>query len=324
MKVSEICERVRSGAIQLNTAGHAVNVTLKAFLKQHDDNLHMAAGGYDGKWSCQSGDSVETVDARMRAHYQRYLDDELHEGESIKFSMGDGAQCFGCGERLRWVLTGDQLQLREHTVDDPTARFGLADVNHPADYVCPFATPQPYKGSITVASRLLIANFFTEIEDSPDESKYQHDWSLNHRAGRRRIADYKASKNVAYGQMGNMSIGVYANAARDSILIGPSSHPAEFAEFDSDEEYETACSQPVFAGYELTDSIILDVWRWEATDLNTLGAERYPEIVKLNQYRGLVELDVPHGNWVFEHFYDAGGSAQVEPSHLYARLDLQK
>lgn len=324
MKVSEICELVRSGEITLDVAGHHVNATKERFLERYDRNVAMANGANDGKWSPRENETPEKVDAGMREFYQRHLDREVNQEETLGSGMGDGEYCFGCGEKNKWVLTGKKLQLRQHYVEDATDRFGIREINDPVDFICPFHIPMPFKGEIKVTSKLLIANFFREIEDAPEDEQWSEKWSLNSFAGRQRVAEYKAARNVAYGQMGNTSISIYINDAKDSIIIGPNCHPAEYKEYDTNEEYEAACSLPAFPGYEQVGSIILDVWRWEATDLNTIGEDKYPEIAEDHQYRGMVEIDVPHGTWTFEHFHDSKRWNKDNEDYLYAKLELKK
>jgi hypothetical protein len=312
MNIRELCEKVRSEEITLNEAGHRTNCSRIELLKRYDDYLALAAGRNDGCWSQQAGETTEQVNAQMREHYQRILDMEIKQEDPLL--LIDRDCCFGCGERLYWVLTGNQLQLRNFY-------DGNNFVNHPVDYVCPFQTPQPTRGEIKITSRLLFSNYFREIEDAPEGQRYDNEWSLNHLAGRKRITEYKAAQNVAYGQMGNMSIGVYVNQAKTSIIIGPSYHPAEMGDYDSDEEYEAAMQVAVFPGYEKVGEICLAVWRWEATDLNTLGDAAYAAL--LDEGRDVVELDVPHGVWTFEHHYDMIRRGDSE-NHLYAKLDLMR
>lgn len=317
LTIREIAEAVRAGTMALELAGHQTNDTKKSFLAEYDDNVANANGKNDGKWS----DSSAEVDAGMREFFQHKLDFVVDQDAPLTI-MFDRSSCFGCGKRLQWVLTGDKLQLRNYWQANPNERRGRGGemVNYPVDYVCPFATPQPTKGEIKVTSRLLFANFFLEVEDSQEDEKHSEDWSLNNLAGRKRITEYKAERNVAYGQMGNMSIGIYINEAKDSIIVGPKYHPAEDEDYDTDEEYEKAMALPVFPGYELIGGICLDVWRWEATDLNTIGAENYDKVAERHGNRGMVEIDVPHGVWSFEHYYDTKSNAN---KYIYAKLDLK-
>lgn len=319
MKVREIAEAVRRGEIGLEYAGHHVNATKERFLQRFDEAIANANGANDGQWN-KSGESKVT-DQDMREHFRVPLEREVEQEESFSLSFcADGESCFGCGVKVKWVLTGDKLQLREHFVCDPGDFRGEFE-NYPADYVCPFATPQPTKGEIRVASKLIFANFFRGYEDSPEDVKWSDEWSLCNMAGRKRITEFKVAQNIAYGQMGNMSIGIYVNKAKDSIIVGPCYHPAEMGEYESDAEFEEACKKEVFPGYkQMKKTISLAVWRWEATDFNTLGQEKY-DALKNEEYMDMVELKVPHGIWSFEHYYD---TRSHENEYLYALLQLKK
>lgn len=286
MKASEIADALRSGKFTLDTAGHQIYVGLEYFLERYDDHVGCANGSNDGKWS----DTSKDVDARMREFYQHSLDREVKQEDRAFIGLTDGEMCSGCGEKLHWVLTGDKVQLRSKFMTREKLQKPFGDyVSYPADYVCPFADAKPFKGEIKVDSLLLFANFFREIPNAIEENQYTQEWSLNHTAGRRRIAEYKASRNVAYGQMGNMSVGIFVNKDKTSILV---------AEPYGDIE-----------GYENIGVICLEVWRWEATDLNTLkanGVKSYDALEKevKGESRDLVKVAAKHGVWEFEHYYD--------------------
>lgn len=313
MKVKEICELVDQGKITIDYSGHRVNSIKKRLIKNYRSNLEIANGGNDGKWETREGESIEKINADMREHYQSHLNKEINQEDSLRYSNTGEYYCFGCGKTFHLTLTGDKLQLRNHVVHDDKFKFGVDFVNYPPEYVCEFSKPQPNFGQITVNSQLVIANYFLCVEDAPEDLKYSSEWSLNCLSGRKKITEYKAGHNIAYGQMGNTSIGIYVNKNKDSIIIGPNYHPAELDEDSSEED----CSQPLYEGYGLFGEICLEVWRWEATELNTLNGEE-PE--------ACVKIDVPHGIWTFQHNYDTyvNNEKEEEIKYIYARLDLKK
>jgi hypothetical protein len=65
--------------------------------------------------------------------------------------------------------------------------------------------------------------------------------------------------------------------------------------------------------------VCLSVWRWEATDMNTLGKEHYEKLIE--QEVNLVEVDVEHGLWDFTHFYR---EENPEYEMVYARMNLRE
>ena len=71
--------------------------------------------------------------------------------------------------------------------------------------------------------------------------------------------------------------------------------------------------------------ISLSVWRWEATDLKTLTKEKL-DIMKKKQYaQDIVEFDVEHGTWDFEHFYGFGENDEDDPNFfIYSHFKLRK
>jgi hypothetical protein len=312
MKIREICELVKEGKITLNEAGHSTNLNLKRFIDCYNDHIEKENGKYDGKWN-------GVTDEVMREHFKHTLDREVEQEDSLTFFSEQ--YCFGCGQRLKLVLTGDKLQLRqyfEYNKEYPTKSQFL---NHPIDYVCPFSEIKPFTGEINVSSDLVFANYFDDCNfgDAPEGKQYSDEWSLNCVAGRYRIAEYKAKQNIAYGQMSNMSIGIYVNKDRDSVIVGPAYHPADYEEYESDEEYQKAASKPVFPGYkQVNKNIDLTVWRWEAADFKTIK-----ESYKKDE---MIRLKVKHGTWLFQHNYDTlrKGLDEKDIGYVFAKFDLKK
>lgn len=327
MKIREVMERLKSGEITLDFQGHRVPDDRDRIIEMYEDTLSASLGSMDGKW----GKDSEVTDAVMRSHYAMMLDRDLESGESLRWmGFAEAATCSGCAQRLSWLPDGDKLRLCNHYERKPGVAFRDGFSNYPADYVCPFAEIKPYKGSIQVNGQLLIANYFTNIPDTPDDKEYDDAWSLSTVAGRYMRAAYKSMSNVAYGQMGNMSIAIYTNEAKDSILILPATHPAEYEEYESDEEYEKAIAVPLAPeGYSRVGDISLDVWRWEATDIVTLGVRNVAAIYGAQERDDVIKLDVPHGTWNFEHNYDVVRYSRDADTlrkfdYVYAKLYLAK
>lgn len=312
MNFNEMCLGVKSSKITLDYAGHTCNDVKDLILEDHQRTIDGAAGKFDGTWN------NEVSDASMREFFQKNLNYKITPEEKI-FLIPE-TFCFHCGEKLRFVLEDNVLALRSRWIDDPNARFGVRAKNHPKEYRCPFEKPHPFCGEINVEQTLVFANFF-DFPDSTEEDKYSNEWSLNAIAGRYKRAEYKCKNhNVAYGQMSNMSIGIYFNKNKNEIIVGPAYHPADFADL-TDEEYEAAIKKPAFEGFKLINTISLDVWRWEATDLKTLGKENYNKLKKLG--KDLVKLKVNPGIWKFEHYFDYMRRDYSNNNHIYAKLWLK-
>jgi hypothetical protein len=315
MKFREICEHVKAGRWRLDFCGHRCNGNRRQFVEGYEEDVAYAAGANDGNWQPdKDGKRTQAeIDAGMREFYQRRLDVECQPGEMIYSFVCPEEYCFGCGKRLHWVVGKNRLRLQgywDRQKNDHVIAKGR----------CPYAKPQPTTGVITVRSRLIFANFFPSIEDSDEKDKYTDDWSLNCLHGRANITRYKAEHNIAYGQMGNMSCGVFVNDARTSIILGDPYIADRLMEDMGEAEQDAADydALSVIEGHHLVGKISLRVWRWEATDFETIK-DSYQDMLGV-QDDPPVELEVPHGSWEFVHYYDTeiGGEGCV-----YARLRLK-
>lgn len=319
MNLREIAAKLRSGELTLDTAGHRTNQwtsILEQLLGRIDKDVAMGQGQNDGKWGeLRDTENIDEVNARMRNFYNRRLDVDVEQEDIVV--TGEREHCSGCGKNMNWVLTGNKLQLRNYF--DKEANDLL---NYPVDYICPYSKgsiQNPTRGEIQVNSSLIISNFFN-FSDCPDELEYTEEWSLCNLVGRENITRYKATThNVAYGQMSNMAIGVYVHPNGRSIIIGDAFLQDTIAEKMNmtDEEYENADweTMSMIDGHKLVDTISLAVWRWEATDMKTIGKSR---LKKLN--RDFVEVPVEHGIWQFEHYFDLEIGAF---ERIYSRLTLK-
>lgn len=316
MNVRKIGELVKAGKITIDDCGHRVNYSLDRFIQRYDDIVECSLGKNDGKWNPEKNETPEKMskrDVEMREFYNRLLDDNVEENEVVGM-MWNKYYCFGCGEEFGMLYNGDKLTLRHYF--DIDARNGKGDfVTHPLDYRCAYENPGPFKGKITVADKLVFANFFNSVEDAPENEKYKHKYDLNCQRGCQNITAYKSEHNVAYGQMGNMSVAIFVNDAKDSIIVGNAymddylwdqlsdeEKEAKEKEYEnmSDEELEMEEDEPSINGHKFAGRICLDVWRWEAADLLTIGKDM-PRINKNNSDHVIV--DAKKGIWEFEHYF---------------------
>jgi hypothetical protein len=301
----EICEKLRTGEMELDTSGHDIITNKDSFLQRYDEIVAYSQGSNDGEWgkSDPSGHKSSITDEQMRDHFKEILDKTYNQEDKLGGFEFESETCGLCGEKLRWVLTGDKLQLRNHVVSNPKARFGIEFVNYPAEYRCSFEHPQPTTGRILVKSPLIITNYFNGFDDTPQGKEHDQEYSLCSLAGRKKITEHKVQSNVAYGQMGNTTVGVYINEKHDTIILGPAYHPAESQNL-TEKQYKAAIKKPVFEGFKkLKKTISLSVWRWEASDVKTIGKEGLNKLKELG--KDFVRLDVPHGVWEFKHYYDS-------------------
>lgn len=316
MTFRDICAKLKTGEMTFDPCGHPLSSHYhERFIERFDEMVANEGGANDGKWnSLKDGEDPAETNARMREFYSKKLNHDVAEDESLEWCI-ENEECRGCGIQLKWVLNGNRLTLRSYFAGDDFKLYA-------PDYLCRFAVPKPTTGEIAVSSKLIFANFFRLIEDCDKKDEHTPPWSLSHASGREKITAYKAERNVAYGQMGNMSVGIFLHPDRKSIIVGDQYVAERLMEDMTEDQIEQADHEAlsVIDGHKLVGSIILDVWRWEATDFNTLGAAEYKKVKKENKNRGLVEVEVEHGVWKFEHFYDTSTSPNES---IYARLTLK-
>jgi hypothetical protein len=337
MKFREIAEKIKSGEMSFNFCGHLMSEYFQErFLEIYQDTIDGSLGKHDGKWKnsvrIERGETMEDVNRSMREHYARTLDCDVEEGEPFWGGMDNDAECHGCGKRLKWVLNGNTLAFRCY-YDHDANNF----VQHPANYVCPYATPRPFKGEIKVASKLIFVNFFKEdddykFKDCPEDKEHTSEWSVGAIIGRENITAHKAAQNVAYGQMTNTSVGIYLHPNKKSVIVGDlyvadrriEAMPDEVTEKMTSAEYKKMEKElSVIEGHKLVGRVGLCVWRWEATDLKTLGAKSYKEHKELKkEHRDMVELTVKHGVWQFEHYFDS--HTAPDDMSVYSRFTLKE
>lgn len=266
MKLEQFTQDLKDGTITIDTCGHDINA--KQVLKEIVNKLQMVI-------------------------YHKYWDENSQIVKNLLFFNWN--QCYRCGERLELSLCGNLLKFN---------RIIGTDTCHPDSYRCEFENLKPFVGTININSNLIIANYFKNIVPEPSKEDEYGKYYLNVFKGRYSLAEYMAVHNVAYGQMGNMSIGVFVHPNKKSIIIGNSYYEDEGDDINEIE------------GHFYEGSICLDVWRWEATDLNTIGDNGYNE-------HNSVECDVEHGVWQFEHFYDMHREEDREDeSPIYSKFTL--
>jgi hypothetical protein len=314
MKFRELAEKIKSGEVVIDLAGHRLADAKQRLIDRYEEEVKMSQGSNDGKWTLSSTDrSMEQVNADMRKHFERSLDMEIKENE--RFYDHQEHECKGCGQQLKWILTGNVLKPRGY-YNRKLNEFE----SHPFDYVCPFAAPTPYGGQITVTTQLVFANIFRQVPDMPKSRAQIEDWSLCNIAGRRNICAYKAKKNVACGQMTNTSVGIYISDDKKSIIVGDLYIFDHRCEGMTDAQYKRAKKNPELKkidGHTMVGQVSCEVWRWEATDLSLI--KNMKKFKEDHQYTKYVILEVPTGVWKFEHYYDTKTCPDEEKA-IYARL----
>jgi hypothetical protein len=170
------------------------------------------------------------------------------------------------------------------------------------------------------SGHLVFQNYFDDKALYEMQKEGYH--SINDLMGRNELMQDLASRNVGYGQMGNMSVAIYTNH-NDEIIVGRNH---EWVEEDLDyyeEKGNTEMIQTIKdyqktiedGNFEYIGTISLSVWRWQCADLDVLN-EYGEEPCEADPYRDCVQTQVESGTYVIEHFFDFKG----DDSMLYSRI----
>jgi hypothetical protein len=225
-----------------------------------------------------------------------------------------GIKCRTCGQPIYFKLDEEKKTLScSHSFDIINRKLENIEIGR-----CEFENIKSFKGKINVSSPLVIANYFPEFPDCDEEDKHSDEYCLNTLTGRKNITEYKSKKlNIAYGQMGNMAISIYLSPDKKEIILGDYG-----GLLDENEIVYENCKQ--YENYEFIGDISLPIWRWEASDLNTIKniPSTEDEIDSTEEEIDSVIIDVPFGEWEFEHFY--GITEESYDSFVYARLKLKE
>lgn len=285
MKMSEICQGVIDGTIEIDCCGHRCNDPKEKLLDWFSHTTEYANGNGD---------------ADTRACYQCELDNEPGPDQPLSLFQMEN-YCFSCGKRLKLIYRGGKLELRHwYDPDAPNKRWGKG--NHAIqESQCEFENDPPYGGEIEIKSSLVIGCFFVGLEDDcPEDEQYGDKYDLNCHGGRMARSKWKLeNQKVAYGQMTNTSIGIYVNTEGTSVIIGP-------AWLDDTRIQD----------HELVGTVSLSVWRWEASDKDNLG-EHYQKTIDAEHVDNPVDIKVVPGTWKYTHYFRSGEHSD----EIYARLE---
>jgi hypothetical protein len=262
---------------------------------------------------------------------------DINEFGHIMYDSGD-VYCWDCDSNLMPMLTdahnlylvsfSDLNRIREKK----GKKIGSSPVGDRFEYVfkkedienlnCPLykegVSSDAMITEINVPSgKLLFKNYFNTKEIYENDDKK---FSINSILGRYKLMKDLASKNVGYGQMGNMSINVFKKNDGTEIII----HNDYY--YDGDKDIETTIE---YDGFKNMGSISLSVWRWQCADVEVLKkvgekVDYLPKNLKEGEYDknylDNILLDVKPGIWVIEHYYDMNPSDE----HMYSKLYLKK
>jgi len=316
ISVKEIIAGLEDGSIVLDKKGHLTNSVI--------DNLERVVEFTESM--IEKRENNEEI-----SNFYKSFIENIKIGVPIHDTYDN--YCFNCGGRNSLVM-----------IDAKTLGFfNVTDFNNlgkengkdftlsPSDFQPCKATPLIDAGKLTATinvptGKLVFDNFF--ITDSLYDMKEEGYHSINDIMGRNQLMQHLASKNVGYGQLGNMSVNVYYSKEKEEILIGDPYIEDQiedlrgFIEECPDEardenrkrlkELETV-DLKVFEGFDLVGDICCDVWRWQCADQKTLDdagdEQRYSAFT----------VEVSPGDWEIEHYYEF----QKREAVVYSRIKLK-
>lgn len=329
ISLKDLCENLKAGKVTINLNGH--NKNHPAYIGRATKDILRHYGhlcdGANGEFF--KDDDDEDKKARMKDMYKMQLEHTLKAGENI-MSLGgsDGLYCFECGSRTPYILQ----DINTITVGSD---YNEKNKGKPHSEGCKFKDDVPYgKGQIEIKSKMILANFFhaedeegetiPELSDTPEGMEYTTEYDLNSTGGRLAITEHKAKNNIAYGQMGNMSVGVWVNKDKTKVIIAdPYWEDTYYDSFwnpdtNSYPPEEEIPEPPIKKyiednGLKHVGNISLSVWRWEATDFDYI--KQFKPNLLGDEYHDKHIIDVKKGKWDFVHYFDVKSSQN--PKEVY-------
>jgi len=162
-------------------------------------------------------------------------------------------------------------------------------------------------GSFAIPSGLLFLtnNFSEKINPEPEYGQF----NINYYQDRKRITKWYLENNqIAYGQMGNMSLNVYYNENTNHIILGRNLDCLE------DKTKEGKRYRKLLKGYNDMGDISLSMWRWEAADSQTVLSQS-----TFAEEKEIIQIPVDGTIARFEHYY---GTLNESPltDYCYAQI----
>lgn len=332
MKLNKLIDGIKNGSVTLLENGH----TCRPLLDRLEFRLERVNTRIDDyKQKIRKGVTmIDTVSCKnMLEFYKMGL--EVEVGSYIDNVEN---QCSSCGESLYPILidektlgyipSGEYWDIAE--ASGKTYGYVAKKEDFKPCSCIEMNEKQKFVAEIDVPSgKLVFQNFFKtkELYESINDG-YN---SINSLAGRNDLMQELASRNVGYGQMGNMGITVYSNDV-DEIIIGDS-----LDVFEENVGYYEECPEEIGDGwaqqliegnvfknrleagnFDNKGDISLSVWRWQCADIETL--KKWGEEPTTDKYQDVIILDVKPGRYEINHFYDFPSNGD----YLYSTIKLIK
>ena len=314
MKIETILEKLKSGEIKINDCGHCTN----EIIDQIERNVKtlLESDLFDPKKT-----DVKPEHARLILGYDPEIGQKVTDSEIY---------CFDCGAHCRaYLISETEIALIDRVLVRETKGMNYIVDNgmQPEDATqCPMSDARNKGFHETFVNfptgKVVFQNFFRKDEMTANSDKSKtYNPGINCILGRIDLADDLATRDVGYGQMGNMSVSVYLHKNCKSIIIGDEYY------YDGDVE-----KRRNYDDYICIGSICLDVWRWQCADLQTI--QKYDEDCEYtmqseptnptkDKYGDVHLLHVVPGKWRIEHRFDfMTMDDEKDPDMYYSKLTL--
>lgn len=317
MKYKDIIDGLKSGEIKI-LGNHTTQPLISKLEEQYSDYLKIK--------------SDTSISKKLKNLYDTRFDTNIKSGTKINVDVEQ--YCFDCDETMFIFLLNDKTigyvpySQYSNIINNYEYKFKPEDIKSCS--CCKLREEGKLTSRIEVPTgKLIFQNIFKTTELYEDEKNRFNKPTINSLLGRDKLMQYLATKNVGYGQMGNMSVDIYSNN-KDEILVIDNYfenflEEKEYYEVDdSDQTYEDiikfkeenlesyqALDYIQKGGFEKCGSISLSVWRWMCADKEILDTALRRNFVPNHQEEindDAVIVDVEKGTYQIEHYYDFSDS----------------
>jgi hypothetical protein len=339
MKLQHVIDGLKEGGITI-MGSHYTNPLIDK-LEREVGHLRDRIKEYTQKIKDNEPETRENQHQGMLNWYTSDLNDDLEFGDDLLRIDG---YCFDCDENLRVVLIDEKTIAYsdyEHFYSIVSEKSGEGRKFLISD-VKPCACGNLRERSKMVSrievptGELVFSNLFRTKELYCDPNNEWGKPGINSILGRDALMQNLATRNVGFGQMGNMSADICSNgkdeiyvcntypAARDNAKYYED-HPERFDEMTEKEkkmfykdleDSENLEKKFVSDGFILNGNVSMSVWRWQCADKFVLDSYGEDLEALKNDYIDVVTLKVEPGTWEIEHYYDFPCNGNV----IYSKL----
>ncbi len=329
LTLSEIINGLKDGSITLLENNHSCNSLIEQLedklesenkhIKEYEEKISQGILK-DGDVECQG--MIDFYNIRQQCRFGSYI-------------MDIENYCFSCDGRLYVVLLDEKtigyIPSSDYwkTAEASGKKYGYKAKTE--DCKCCSAQHLNEAGKLVTeiqvpSGKLIFQNYFEtpELYDYQGEGKYKKT-SICSVLGRNELMQHLATKNVGYGQMGNMSVNIYSNGSDVIVGNGLDNHEDNKYYYDehpeelNDEAKESLAKGEAFqkeledGGYKDLGEISLSVWRWMCMDAKLLAKHKE----KPNE--DAIAVKVPKGTYVIEHYFDFSHYSE----YVYSRIKIK-